>query len=401
MVVDSLGVGGAERHVSELAIELQKRGREVTVACSAGGEFEASLENAGVRVHVLANTPVKRRLSPAYASALHRLLQTACFDVVHAHLYGSAGAAALAMFGSPLPLIVTQHSEARWQGARARAFNHWVNRQAAHVIAVSESIRNMMLVRFAMRAERVTLIPNAIPAHFPALPCSDGNTTLLTVGRASRISGSADFNVGVVARLAAEKGVDLFLEAAALVHRAEPGCRFKIAGDGALRGKLAELSRRLAIEDCVDFYGTLPDARPFIGELDLLVVPSLSEGAPFVTLEAMAAGVPIVATRVGGVPEQMRHEKEGLLVAPGDARGMAGACIRLIREPHLRSQLGEAGRLRAAAQFSHSRMVNDVMSVYQWVLGVRDEICDASRPPGPCIVCGWSTEGRAIVSRAC
>jgi glycosyltransferase involved in cell wall biosynthesis len=372
--VDSLGVGGAERHVSELAIELQKRGRAVTVACSAGGVFEESLERAGVRVHVLVDVPVKRRVSLTYATALRRLVQKGCFDVAHAHLYGSTGAAALAMFASPLPLIVTQHSEARWQGTRARAFNHWVNRQATHVIAVSESIRNMMVNRVGMMAERVTLIPNAVPAQLPALPCSDGRSTLLTVGSASRISGSRYCKVGVVARLVPEKGVALFLEAAAIVHQAEPGCRFKVAGDGALRGMLAELSGRLGIENCVEFCGLLPDARPFIGELDALVVPSLSEGAPLVTLEAMTAGVPVVATRVGGVPEQIGHEKEGLLVEPGDVPGMADACIRLIREPHLRSQLGEAGRLRTATQFSHARMVDRVISVYEAVLAARHEI---------------------------
>jgi glycosyltransferase involved in cell wall biosynthesis len=103
--------------------------------------------------------------------------------------------------------------------------------------------------------------------------------------------------------------------------------------------------------------------------LDVLVVPSLTEGSPLVTLEAMAAGVPVVASAVGGIPDQIRHDKEGLLVPPGDTGALGDALLELLRDPDRARRLGEAGRRRAASQFSHATMVRRIEEIYRDVLG--------------------------------
>jgi glycosyltransferase involved in cell wall biosynthesis len=174
--------------------------------------------------------------------------------------------------------------------------------------------------------------------------------------------------VGVVARLQPEKGVSIFLEAAARVGVAFPTCRFLIVGDGPLREELAIQAERLGLSQRVHFLGFRGDARALIELLDVLVVSSLSEGAPLVVLEGMSAGVPVIASAVGGIPEQIRPAVEGLLVPPGDARSLAEACIRLLQHPDWGRRMGEAGRQRAASQFSHAAMVERIEDVYQMLL---------------------------------
>jgi glycosyltransferase involved in cell wall biosynthesis len=181
--------------------------------------------------------------------------------------------------------------------------------------------------------------------------------------------------IGVVARLELEKGVDLFLEAAAEVAKAAPACRFLVVGDGPLRGLLEAQARRLGLEDRVCFLGWRLDARSIIGCLDVLAATSRSEGMPLALLEAMSAGVPVVAMATGGIPDQIEHGCEGLLAPIGDYHALAEACIALLRDPARAGRMGEAGRLRAASQFGHARMVAAVEVLYDgtfranWALG--------------------------------
>jgi len=119
----------------------------------------------------------------------------------------------------------------------------------------------------------------------------------------------------------------------------------------------------------VRFLGFRSDARALVELLDVLVVPSLSEGTPLVTLEAMTAGVPVVASAVGGIPDQIRHEKEGILVPPEDSTALSDALVGLLRDLTHACQLGEAGRKRAASTFNHAIMVRRVEAVYRSSLG--------------------------------
>ena len=135
-----------------------------------------------------------------------------------------------------------------------------------------------------------------------------------------------------------------------------------------MRGELEALAERLEVGGRVCFLGFRPDAQQITGLLDVLVVPSLTEGSPLVVLEAMAAGVPVVASSVGGIPDQIRHQREGLLVPPGDPETLGDALYGLLRDPAYARLLGEAGRRRAHSEFSHGTMVNRIEDVYREVL---------------------------------
>jgi glycosyltransferase involved in cell wall biosynthesis len=358
LVVDSLEVGGAERQVVDLALALRRKGYEVVVACSIAGDLSAALEETDIPVRPLLRRLVKRRLSPAYGWRLRRLLLgSERFDLVHAHIYASAVAAAIATLGTGIPLVITEHTEASWQTWRARWVSRWVYRRAERIIAVSTPIRRRLIERDGVHPDLITIVPNAVVSA-PEARSEEPPTSL-----------QEHPLVGVVARLQPEKGVANFLKAAARVAQQFPEAHFVIAGDGPLRQELVALAEALGLENRVHFLGFRSDASALMGSLDVLVVPSLTEGSPLVTLEAMAAGVPVVASAVGGIPDQVRHDKEGLLVPPGDTGAMGDAIVALLRDPARARSLGEAGRRRATSEFSHAVMVRRIEDVYRDILG--------------------------------
>lgn len=355
LVADSLDAGGAERHVVGLAASLVRAGHLVTIGCSTGGVLVEIARQHGVIVRPLLATRAKRRVSVAFARQLASLLRSERFDLVHAHMFASAAAAALANIGGWMPLVVTEHSEAAWRGKSARMCSRFIYWRAKHVIAVSHGIRRRLLEDDRLERSRVTVIPNALPALDEA-PRAAALPLPLVLG--------ARPLVGVVARLQPEKGVRYLLEAAVSVAAELPQAALVIVGDGPERLELQSLAALLGIVDRCFFLGFRPDARKIISELDVLVVPSLSEGTPLVVLEAMAAGVPIVAAAVGGIPEQVRHGCEGMLVPPADPPALARALVQLLLDPGRAHLLGQNGRRRVIERFSSDAMVGQTLDIY-------------------------------------
>jgi glycosyltransferase involved in cell wall biosynthesis len=356
LVVDSLEVGGAERHVVDLAMALHRKGHEVEVACSVSGGLSEPLEAAGVPVWPLTRRLVKRRVSVAYARGIRRLLRERRFDLVHAHIFASAVAAAIATLGKEAPLVITEHTEASWQTWRTRRVSRWAHRRAKRVIAVSTPIERRLIERDGVPPHLVTRIPNAV------IPASDEPPDPAGALPDGWVEGPL---VGVVARLQPEKGVANFLKAAARVSEISPRARFLVVGDGPLREELLNLVEHLGISERVRFLGYRTDSRALMGLMDLLVVPSLTEGSPLIVLEAMAAGVPVVASAVGGIPDQVRHGREGILVPPDDPDALGDALGALLRDPAYARRLGEAGRRRTENEFSHETLVRRIEAVYR------------------------------------
>lgn len=370
LVVDSLEVGGAERHVAGLALALAQKGYGVEVACSVNGALSEPLETTGVPVRPLAGGLVKRRVSLTYARRLRKLVTERRFDLVHAHVYASAVAAAGATIDTGVPLVITEHTEALWQSRLARAISGWASRRAQRTIAVSSVIRERLVQRDGVPPERITFIPNAIvPGERPGAPPE------LPAGLRERPV------VGIVARLQPEKGVTNFVKAAARVARSVPEARFVVVGDGPLREELSVLAGQVGVRDQVHFLGVRSDVKGLMALMNVIAVPSLSEGSPLVTLEAMAAGIPVVASEVGGIPDQIRHNREGLLVPPDDPASLGVALIELLQNPERAVSLGEAGRLRATTEFGHERMVSRVENVYRSALGLK--VIRATTPNEP------------------
>lgn len=348
-VADSLEVGGAERVLVGLAAGLSARGTRVTIAASIGGALESDARSAGVDVRILGSSLVKRRADHLFTAGINHAVEEEMPDVVHSHMFASTVAAADALQYSDVPLVVHEHSEAGWRDKNARSIAARAYRRSTAVIAVSNSIRERLLYVDRVSPGKIVVLRNTLP---PLPACA----------LAGPVSTSDGPVVGVVARLQPEKGVDVFLRAAAQVRRAVPGVSFVVAGDGSRRHELERMAARLAVP--VTFLGFRPDGPALVGVLDLLVVPSFSEGTPLVVLEAASAGVPIVATAVGGILEQLEAEREALLVRPGDDIELATACRRVLVNPALAARLANAARQRVAHDSRPGRALDAVEGVY-------------------------------------
>ncbi len=346
----------------DLATALWRRGYDISVASSTGGALAPELEETGVPAFRLLNGLVKRRVSLAYAWKLRRLVSRGGYDLVHSHMYASNVAATLATLGTPVPFVVTDHSEGTWRGPLARWVSRLVYRRAMHVIAVSKPIQRRLVESCHVPIQRTTVIsgvitaaPECDPARLPPLPTELRDRPL----------------VGVVARLLPEKGVGNFLDAVARVAPHCPEAGFLVVGDGPLRQELLAQSKRLGLASRVHFVGYRLDAREIISCLHLLVVPSSSEGSPLVIFEAMSAGVPVVATSVGGIPDQVVNGQTGLLVPPNDPVALADALLELLQSPRKARRMGAAGRERLDGSMAgHETMVQRTEAVLLQALGV-------------------------------
>lgn len=207
----------------------------------------------------------------------------------------------------------------------------------ADVVTVSEAAAGS-LVAVGIPRRRIRIIPPGIaPRTEPVRP-----------------SGAPV--IGAISRLSREKNVALLIRAFALVAKEIPEASLRVYGDGPEREELTRLAETLGIGAKTAFFGHVPEAGTRCGEFDVLAVPSSRESFGLAALEAMSCGVPIVATRVGGLPELILDGETGMLVPPEDERAMADALLKILRDRGLAARLGEAGRARAANDFSEKKM---------------------------------------------
>ena len=234
-------------------------------------------------------------------------------------------------------------------------------------IAVAESHGCYLAEHEGCPAEKVRVIPNGVDAEkfHPRWP----DRTLrdeLHVPEGVPVAG-------IVAALRPEKHHELFLRSAALVRQQVPEARFLIVGDGREREKLQGLAGQLSLADAVHFLGTRGDVAQVLSLIDVLLLTSHMEANPVSILEAMASEKPVVATRVGSVPETVIDGETGFLVAPGDARGIADRVIELFRNPGRAARMGRAGREHVVARWSVQRMVEGYQEL---IRGIYQAKCD-------------------------
>jgi glycosyltransferase involved in cell wall biosynthesis len=184
---------------------------------------------------------------------------------------------------------------------------------------------------------------------------------------------TADGPAVYVGRLSPEKDVATLLKAAAIVVAQRPSFRLQIAGTGACSAGLHALARSLQLEGNVDFLGEVRDVRALLHRASMFVLPSLTEGVPLTVLEAMACGLPVVATHVGGTPEAVLAGATGLLVPPGEPAQLADAMLRLHDNPNIARDFGRTGRARVQAHFDVRAMVAGYESLYTDVLKPRQK----------------------------
>jgi glycosyltransferase involved in cell wall biosynthesis len=284
----------------------------------------------------------RARFDRAVISRLSALTRELHPDLIQSHAVKSHFLVRRAALDRMAPWVAFHHGYT-WPDLRARLYNQldrWSLRTARRVLTVSLAFRNE-LVRRGVEEGRIEVIQNAIDSHWGAAKRSAGNAAAL---RASLGIGPGEKVILIVGRVSREKDHRTLLLALARLRAAAAGGatplpRLVIAGDGPERPRIEEIIRQLGLADAVNLAGQVPTAEPYYGIADVCVLSSLSEGSPNALLEAMAARVPVVATRSGGIPEIVAHGESALLIQPRDVEGMTRAIAAVLTDETLARRL--------------------------------------------------------------
>jgi len=353
-LVEDLELGGLERLAVDLALAQRTAGHHVLVYCLFGaGPLAAELEAAGIGV-------VPFRKSPGFSMstvlAMAKRLREDHVDVIHGHNPGVHHYAALAARLASVPVCVnTRHSVTTSKGLpyQERYFR-WVERFTSQVVFVCDFVRRGLEHKLGYPTEKCSVILNGIPlAPFLAHPASPG-------ARRPRI------RFGTIGRLVPAKGHSILLEAFAQVRQLAPEAELSIYGYGDLQENLSAQITSLGLQGCARLEGRTANSAETLQDLDVFVFSSVNEGLPLVILEAMAAGLPIVSTDVGGIPEVLPNES-AWLCAPGDVDGLARAMLHAVNWADLRER-GEIARHLAANSYGLEQMAVSYHQLYQRLL---------------------------------
>jgi glycosyltransferase involved in cell wall biosynthesis len=355
-VIDRLMTAGAETVATRIALGLDRR-RFRSILCStrpSAPEHVAAARAMGVEVLELDR---RSRFDVWRWRPLLQLLRSGSVDVVHAHKFASNLWGALLVPRSQSPVLLAHEHTWSYEGKLRRVVDRdLIARRAGAIVAVSPRDRTRMIELEGIPARKVVFIPNGIPDSPPG-----------DRARARRELGLApgDAVVGTVCGLRPQKELETALRALSSLAPHRPTMRFLIVGDGPERGRLERLAGELGVPAI--FLGQRPndEVPDLVAAMDVLVLSSRFEGMPLAVLEWMAAGKPIVASRVGGIPSMVEHEQEALLVPPRDYAAFGEAIGRLLDDPAERKRLGAAARRRQQAEFRFERTLVLLQALYE------------------------------------
>jgi len=352
-VIDELALGGTELAMVRLARHLNPERFQSQVCAFLPGAAEEELQACGVPYALIAK---RRAFDVSLLLRLRKWMKQQRIQLVHCRslqgiLYGG-----LAAMWARLPFVVSIHGERTLRLPRAGPILRGSARCARAVITVSESLKNLTSQTVGIPLERMTVIYNGVDL--------DKFTEKFVTGHSSLVTP----HVGCVGTLREVKGHRYLLEAIAAVREQVPHVHLSLVGDGPARGALEDLRQRLGLNGSVSLWGMRDDVHALLKQFDVFVLPSLSEGISNALLEAMAAGLPVVATNVGGTPEVVQHGVTGLLVPPQDSRALADALRQVLSDPDRRHEMGRKGRERVEAHFSLSAMARHYEQVYEQAL---------------------------------
>jgi glycosyltransferase involved in cell wall biosynthesis len=362
-VIGALRIGGAERQLTNYLLAADKQEFRHTVMClSARGELAPAVVDAGVEVEVLRP---RWRFAPWSVMRFARWLREQEVTIVHTHMHAAAfwGRTAGCLARTPV-LVTTEHGRELWKGPVRLGIDRLLTRVTSRHIAVSQDGLELRLRRERVAPERIILIPNGV-----RVPRGPGDA--VAAARMRRELGIAPgcALIGSVGRVVAAKGYENMLAALPGLLRKHPGLRWLVVGDGDERERLQRLAAERGLGEVVVWAGMRDDVPDLLQAMDLWVMSSLREGLPVALLEAMAAGLPIVATSVGGIPDAVTDGREARLVPPGDARALGDAIAACLDDPDLAARLGRRAQQRVREQYSIESVARRIETVYREEIG--------------------------------
>ncbi len=374
-IIARLNIGGPAIHATLLHERLNRQRFQCTLVTGTEEAGEGNyLELHGRTADVEIIPDLGREIRPLRdlqtlwrLVALMRRLKP---HVVHTHTAkaGAVGRAAAILAGVPV-VVHTYHGHvlrgyfSPAKTAVYRAIERGLARRTDRLLAVTTRVRDELIALGVGAAAQYRTVPLGFDLA-PLLVAEQRRGEL----RAELGVGDAPL-IGIVARLVPIKAHEVFLAAAARVRQQVPSARFLIVGDGELRASLEQQTAALGLTDAVRFLGWRADIDRLYADIDVVALTSRNEGSPVALIEAMASGVPVVSTEVGGVADVVEHGVSGLLAPMDDATGVADHILTLLADPGRRHAMGQHGRAKVAATYGARRLVADIETLYEDLVG--------------------------------
>lgn len=346
------GWRGGERQTMLTLLGLKSRGVRVGLIAQPDGPLIKAAADADIDV-----IPVKMRggFDALAIMRLAKIFRRSKTGLIHAQTAHAAGLAVLARgwgWRKRPKLVVSRRVDFRIK-------SRWKYNRADAVVPISNAIKTILL-DCAVKPERIHVIPSGIPVNIKV----PGNAA----GLRRELAGDAQVVIGAVGHLTEHKGHKYLIGAFARVLDVYPGARLVIVGDGELRGELERLARDSGLERAINFTGFREDAADLILAFDVLVHPSILEGLCTTLFDAMLRSVPVVASKVGGIPEALNNGEFGLLAPPADPEILAEAIVRILADKSVREGLVTGAVEWVKANFSADRMVDRTLELYNDLL---------------------------------
>jgi glycosyltransferase involved in cell wall biosynthesis len=376
-LVGNLDIGGAQQVVVTLAKYLATTGNRPIVCSFRDGPLRSDIEALGIpvvlvpgrkrsalAVHTLAQENMRIRRTLAEVVEQHRI------DVIQTHLLRSLDflTATLPRRGG-IPLVYwTFHNSNftlrrehlpshRWLLKPKQLSYRWLyrlgSRRVSGLIAVSDEVRQSMLDEIGSVDDKIVVIANGVDVELY------GEATDSAALRSELELEPNDFVMVMVGTFKRQKGHIHLVEAASRLREAHPSVRILLVGDGELRAEMEEKARQAKLDEMLRFMGSRRDIPRLLAASDGFVLPSLWEGLPIALLEAMAAGLPCIATDVSGTKQVVVPDETGMLIPPGDSSALAKAMEELLADPDRARRMGEAGKRRVESLFSARNQTED------------------------------------------
>lgn len=335
-IVSGADINGAVVHCLLLTRELARRGHRMTLVCRPGAWIATQLRGAPVEII----ESDLRRWPPGELRRIAAIARAQGIDILHTHMSRAHFFGILLRWLSGVPSVATAHNR--------YIQLHWMFND--RVIAVSEATGRFHRTHNFVRRARLDVIHNFVDYH----RFCDVSAEKRGVMRAAFNVPAACLLIGSIGDVIPAKGLIHVVRALPKIRSTIAAAQLLVVGGGpaAYRAHVEREARQLGVGSMITWAGRRTDIADIMAGLDVFVLPSLEENFPLVTAEAMAAGLPVVATAVGGLPECVSADESGLLVPPADGEALADALIRLLRDAPLRRQLGDAARRRVRERFS-------------------------------------------------
>ena len=354
-ITNHLNIGGITSYVFSVASGMKKRGHRVYIA-SSGGMLLERFRREGIN-YIPIPIKTKKEISPKILISyfkLKKIIKDCEIDLVHTHSRTTQVLGCLLHRKTGVAFISTCHGFFKPRVLR-RIFPCWGKK----VIAISDEVRKHLICDFRVPEENIRVIHNGV--DLTQLPTP--NSQLPTEIRAKFGLGAGPI-IGIVARLSDVKGHIYLIQAMQKVLLNEPGAQLLIVGEGKMKKELLELVQRLGVSQNIFFVPEVMDTKEVLSIMDVFVMPSLKEGLGLALIEAMAGGLAVIGSEVGGIKNLIQHGQNGLLAKPADSLGLAQAILELLANPEKRKSLGENARISIQERFSLEEMLLKTERLY-------------------------------------